>query len=516
MRRDQWPRVPLRLRFVEWVRRWPPGLRKRVEWAIVAIIGVGLIAVAFRQPMSERMYPDPRAQQMRDAAQLALSQGNLTSPDGTGARELFAAALALDPDRPDASVGLQRVGAAALAQATDATEKSRFTEAHAALRLARELAVPKADTDSVAERLRKREADVAGIDTMLHQAGTARAEGRLDGDPQAALPLYRRVLELQPSRNEALEGREDALSDLLQQAQGALDKRDFAAAASLVARVREYDPGHVGLPDAMAALNQARDRERGNADRALRRGRLPDAGDGYAAALALDPQDAAAREGMVRTAAEWVRRGERQIADDAFEAAAQSFSNARGLDPQSPSLADAEQRLAQAQVRQTEDRPRPAPRPTPQAIAEVRRLVASAQEAEARGDLLTPPGDSAYDHLRRARALAPDDPGVQRAFARLLPAARQCFDEALRANRLVRAEACLDSRAQLGDDATSLRIAKNRLALRWIAVGQERLGAGELAMAQRALNTARALDPMADGLDAFEARTRAASRAAER
>ena len=82
-------------------------------------------------------------------------------------------------------------------------------------------------------------------------------------------------------------------------------------------------------------------------------------------------------------------------------------------------------------------------------------------------------------------------------------------------NRLVRAEGCLDTRVQLGDDATGVRIAKQRLALRWVAVGEERLRAGEIVTAQRALNTARALDPATEGLDAFAARINAATRAAE-
>ena len=143
----------------------------------------------------------------------------------------------------------------------------------------------------------------------------------------------------------------------------------------------------------------------------------------------------------------------------------------------------------------------------------MRRLLAGAAEAEARGDLLTPPGDSAYDQLRRARALAPDDPAVRSAQARLLPAARRCFDDALRANRLVRAEGCLDARDQLGDSRASVLQARNRLALRWIAVGEERLGAGEITTAQRALTSARALDPNAEGLDAFAERLRAAAHA---
>jgi tetratricopeptide (TPR) repeat protein len=404
------------------------------------------------------------------------------------------------------------VGEAAVSQAERAVQAQRFVEAHAHLNLARELAVPKPQVDRIAEELRSREANVAGIETMLEHAKLAQQAGRLDGDPDAALPLYKRVLELQPSRNEALEGREDALSDLLQQAQAALGKRDFARAVELVSSARSYDPGHVGLPDAQAALTQARDRERARADRALRNGRLTEAGDGYAAAVALDANDNAARDGLARAAAAWAKRASRQAADFDFTEAEASLENARALDPESPALEDAEDRLAQARNR--EDR-LPAARLSPGHAAEVRRLIAEAADAEERGDLLTPPGDSAYDYLRRARTIAPNDPSVGAALARLVPAARRCFDEAMRANRLVRAEACLDARVQLGDDATGTRIAKQRLALRWIAVGEERLRAGEITTAQRALNTARALDPSTEGLDAFAARINAATRAAE-
>ena len=45
---------------------------------------------------------------------------------------------------------------------------------------------------------------------------------RLHGADDAALPLYARVLALQPKHLHALEGRDDALSALLRQARTAL------------------------------------------------------------------------------------------------------------------------------------------------------------------------------------------------------------------------------------------------------------------------------------------------------
>jgi tetratricopeptide (TPR) repeat protein len=372
--------------------------------------------------------------------------------------------------------------------------------------------VPTADADRITERLRQLESQVVGVDSMLVEAQAAREAGRLDGDPKAALPLYKRVLALQPSNNAALEGREDALSDLLQQAQQHLARREYSQAADLVERVRAYDPGHVGLPDAQAALTQARDSARARAASDVRGNRLDDATQAYRAALAIDPSDTEARAGIERLVQQWASRSKRQASDFDFDQAEASLDQARALDPDSPAIADAERHLAQSRARRER-----LPLATTGAgrSGEVRRLLEQAREAQARGDLLTPPGDSAYDHLRRARAIAPDDPVVRAAQNRLLPAAQSCFDEALRANRLVRAEACLDARDQLGDSRAGVLQGKNRLALRWIAVGEERLRAGEIQTAQRALNTARTLDPQAEGLDAFADRIRMATRGGE-
>jgi hypothetical protein len=105
--------------------------------------------------------------------------------------------------------------------------------------------------------------------------------------------------------------------------------------------------------------------------------------------------------------------------------------------------------------------------------------------------------------------LAPRDAAVRRASLRLLPAARDCFDTELRGNRLARAQACLDVRTQLGEPSATLRSARTRLAQRWLAVGEERLRAGEIAAARRAETAARGLDAGVDGLDDFAARLQA-------
>lgn len=479
----------------------------------VAIVAALLLALPIvRAPLSDRLWPEPRIQQLRGEGALALAQGRLTSSDGRGARELYEAALALDPDRVEVRQDLSRVGQAALRQASEALDANRFADAHRALALARGLVMPRASVDAVAEALREREAAVAGIDRMLEAAAQAHAEGRLDDGPDSALALYRRVLALVPSHVTALEGREDTLADLLQQALDALDAGRLAESAQVLERVRAADPGHGDLPAAMARFVQRLDEHRRRGDVALRRGRLERALREYDTVLEARPDDIEAARGRVAVAEAHARRSERLAADFRFGPAEAALRQARAIAPQAAAVNAAQARLERA--RSSRARLRGAA-PTTAERRRVDALLREAAAAEARGDLITPPGESAFDRLRTARELAPRDARVQRALARLSPAARECFDTELRSNRVIGAGACLDAWRVLDGNGGDVAEARRRLAQRWLAVGNERLGAGEVAGAQAALAAARGLDPAAAGLDEFARRLHSASAAAE-
>src|SRR5690606_23659955 len=219
-------------------------------------------------------------------------------------------------------------------------------------------------------------------------------------------------------------------------------------------------------------------------------------------------QQADADAGLQRVAAAWARRAETLAADFRFAAADAALARARALAPDTTPITDAERRIARARQSHARLGSQLPPR---ERKRRVERLLAEAGEAEARGDLLDPPGDSAFDKLRAARAIAPDDAAVRKATARLLPAARQCFERGLRENNLGLARACFDARGALENDLVALAAARRRLAARWLAIGDERLGAGEVASAGAALASARALDPATPGLDDFDRRLRAAT-----
>lgn len=493
------PRASLTQRVLAW--DW--------RWILAALLLVLVLLLVLRQPLANWLWPQTRAERLHEQAARALAQGRLSAADGTGARELYSAALALDPDRTDARAGLDRVGQAALVQARAAIARRQFPRAHEALRLAEDLSVPRAQVDALREQLRRNEAASVGIDELLKTAAGARGNGKLEGR-DGALPLYQRVLELEPDNTQALEGREDTLSDLLQQARSRLDAGDLAGASVVVRRVQQADAGHVELPDTLAALARAAESRRKEAGRELRRGQLAKALENYGAALLVNPEDSEALNGVQAVAHAHARRSERHAADYRFNEAEAELRLARSIAgtsaAQNPAIALAQEHLARARQSQRQS----ATAPSASQRARVAELLADASRAQARGDLLTPPGDSAFDKLRAARAIAPHDPRVHAASDRLIPAAAECFSNALRANRLVRAGGCLDARRALEGDTATVRESRRELARRWLALGDQRLGAGELQGARAALDAARALDPATEGLDAFAERLRTA------
>ncbi|MBJ6980155.1 MULTISPECIES: hypothetical protein [unclassified Luteimonas] len=443
---DPFPEPPSAGAILRWLAALPVRLgmvRHWRWWLIGSMLAIVLLAV-LRAPIGALLWPQTRAQALRADAGQALAEGRLTAADGSGARELFEAALAMDPDRAEARQGLAQVALAALEQARIALAGDRFDDARRNLALARALSVPRAEADALADALRQREAGHAGVDGLFAHAEDAHAQGRLDGGVGSALPLYAHVLALEPAHAGALRGREDALAELLAQAREALRAGDVVDAARLVATVRTYDPGHVDLPDTLARL--------------MEEARLDD-------------------EGLARLLA-----GEGQAVRADPRGVAAAAGGGAGID-------------AGERARR------------------VRALLAQADAALSAGNLVDATGSGAADRVAAARVLDPASADVAAAALRLLPLVRECHLLELRSNSLRRAGMCLEAREALGDDTGELSMARRQLAERWLAVGDERLGAGEIANARSALAAARVADPLVPGLSDFELRVRAAAAA---
>lgn len=474
-----------------WLQVW--HARRIWRWALLAAGLVFALLVVFRGPLATWFWSEPQVERLLDRGDQALAAGRLTASDGSGARELYQAALALDADRMQAREGLARTGQAALQQARDALARggaasANLDEAERALALARELQVPQREANGVAELLRSRRQAGAGVGVLLGRAEEALQAQRLDGDDNSALPLFQEVLSLLPNNVRALEGREDALAELLQQARAAADTGDVARAVPLVQRARIFDAGHVDLPASEAALNRALEQRQAQGQRALRARQWERAAAHFQAVLAVRPDDLAAQQGRQRVMEALLAQSARWAGDFRFEQAEQGLRDAAALGASPPALAAARDVIAQARRAQRELTTPSAPRAQREAV--LRGLLERFDEAQSQGRFLTPPGNSAFDALREAQALAPRDARVQAAARQLLPSTQACFEDRLRENRVQAAASCLEAWQALGGDGSTVSAARLRLGQRWLAIGSERLGRGDVAFAQTALQQA--------------------------
>ena len=470
---------------------WAELARKYRPLLIALPLVLAVLAViVFREPIGRRLVPDSRMNQQLESAQLALARGDLTRADGRGARELFEAALAIDPDQSAARDGLQQVRDAAVARAAESLRARNLALARRDLALAKELSAPAVTLQPLQAKLHDLEYASGDVRTLLEQA---QKPGLTD---RQMLALYERVLAIAPDNPRALDARGELLARWLLDAGKLIRSGEVVKAQALVAEVVAHDPAHLDLPAVQAELGSALLRVRRQqaqllavADRQLHQGRLQGAATGYRRVLALGP-DADASDGLQRSAALMAAQAERQGADFDFRQAMQSLALAREWNPDSPAVAVAARRIAQSRLAQH----RLGGAPKRQDRSRLPELLRQAQQAMERGDYVVPPGESAWDQLRTASAIAPQDKRVRQLQADYRRRTRACFEQAMTDNKLLLAQSCLDARLAL-DPADDARAARHRLAEGWLGVAEERIAASDYAAATRALASAHQLEP---------------------
>ncbi|WP_240126800.1 hypothetical protein [Thermomonas alba] len=485
-----------------WRARWQ-ALPRTARTLLLTVAGVALVAAALtalRDPLGRWLWPDPRYDVLRQRAERALRAGRLSASDGSGARELFEAALALQPDQLEAREGLDRVAQAALARAAARLDAGDLAGAQTALQLARELQAPKPQVDALQARLDARQAE-DDLGELLARAHRAQADGHLDDGPQAALPLYQQALRQAPRSLRALEGREDALQALLRPAPAALARGDLAQVAELIRRAERFDPGFDALPALHAGLARAVEQRLLQARQQLQRHRP------QAAARVCDGLRPVLPAPLPEPCAQTL--GDALLHAASRQHKAGRIAQARHLLDLAAAAGVPEDRLQALRQRLHPASAAPPPSSAPltaHAHAHLQRLLQQAAHAQEHGHWLTPPGESAWDRLRAARALAPNDPDVRAAAAAMRDAARECQARALRDNALARAHTCLDVWRLLDPNDPGLLPAQRRLAERWLAVGDERLRGGDVAGARQALEHARQVDASVPGIAALAQR----------
>ena len=395
-------------------------MRPWQRWASVAVFVVLGLVIVFRQPLADRMWPQARAQPQRPGGACARDRAPHRRRWHRGARTVRGRAGDRSrrqrcPGRP----GTRRPGRAGACAQRHGCRRLRAGAPGVGTG-------PDAVDTTRAGRRRGGRIAAARGGPCWHRWSFGAGECRACGPPARGRARCGATLVRAGPGAAARSRRSTGRTGRQPVGRAAAGARRVATrrppeAARLVAVARQFDPGHSDLPDAEARLSTAIERLRGTAEQDMRRDRLDRAAEGFQSLLRIDAQDDAARRGMDSVSEAWARRAERLAADFRFKEAEGALARARETGADFAAMRDAERAIARA--RQSKNRLVASGSPAAR-NRRVRGLLSEAASAQARGDLLTPPGDSAFDKLRAARAIDPDNVAVRHHSEQLLPAAR--------------------------------------------------------------------------------------------
>lgn len=485
-----------------------PRRHRRVPWWAIVIVlvlaGGGGWALTHQSTLSA-LLPQTQLNSLLTRADAAYAAGKLAG-DPDSARDLYEAARALDPDNERALTGLQNVGNAELKQAQVALKQQDYPAARTALEEARSLLGGGAAVAAVDQALAQAVLHSANVDVLVNQARAALANGHIDGADGAAA-LFRKVLAGDPHNAVAQHGMDGVGNVLAARIQTALGNQDRAGARQTLTRLAGLLPGYSQLPSlraSVAAADRAADAQRdqyleqGEAD--LRAGKVTGAGNDNAeaqfkAALAADPGNAKAQVGLGRVAEALIVQANAALDAGHAQAAGKLLDQAAVLAPKSADLAAARSRLRAGGAANATATATATTTLTPAESAKLGRLVAQAKVAADKGDIMLPPGNSAYDLYRAALGIDGNNAAAQAGLRALPSMTQHGFQRDLRRDNLDGAHDMLATLQQLNPGDPSIATMQHALGGAWLDRAEHYIGLGDAAAAQAALREAQRLVP---------------------
>ena len=475
---------------------------------LLLLVIAGLTAAWLNQDRLRGMVPHTELNDVLTRAEIALKDGRLDGNDGSSARELFEAARALEPDNDRARDGLRQVGQAEVSRADAALQAGQPDKAEQALQIARELLGGGSDVDRLTQALAKTRNSSEQTDTLVAQAQQAYADGKFTG-PDGAGALYQRVLAADAGNAVAAHGLDQVGGALAAQIHKAIDANDAAAVGSGIDQLAALLPNYGELPALRAAQAQMHQQDNGDlaaalqqGEDALRAGHIAGAGDDTAlahfkTALDIDPVNAQAKAGLGQVAQALIVQANAALDSGDSGQAKSLLEQAAALAPRSAELAAARARLDTPTVATIDDTTTPAAPATltPQQNADLTRMLQQAKEAARRGDIMLPPGTSAYDLYRSALAIDGNNEEARRGVQDLPNLVVAQFNQDLANGQLAHANERLSDLADLAPGDAGQEPLRQRLAGAWLDQADQLLSRGDRVGAAQALEHARKLTP---------------------
>ena len=502
----------------------PPRRGRKRGWLIPVLVLVLIGAVTglwLQQDRLRNLVPSTELNDVLTQANQALDAGKLDGTQGDSARELFEKARDQQPDSDQARDGLRRVGQAEIARADQAITAGQLDEAESALNVARELLGGGNDVEQLSARLSQARNPQGHTESLIDQAQQAFTAGKLDGDDGAGA-LYRRVLDADKSNAVAARGLDKVGDGLAAQARQAIADNDRVKANALVDRIAILVPGYGDLPSLRASLAENRKQDdqavtaliqQGND--AMRAGRFTGDGDDNAlarfrAALAADPDNADAKAGLGQIAQALIVQANAALDSEDDAQASRLLDQAAKLAPKSAELAAARARIGGGDAKGGKqhapssdavatagdgDTAEASLAVSPEQKAKVAALVGRAQAAATRGDIMDPPGDSAYDLYRNALAIDGNDPAARAGLQGLPGQVEKLMQQAVANGNVKRAEDLYATLSDLAPGDASQGEMRHRLGSAWIDSALQRSSQGDRQGAFQALDRARHYAP---------------------
>jgi len=486
-------------------RRWP--------MVLAIVVGLAVAGLWFGQDQLRRLLPNSDVSAALDRAQAAVNAGKLFEGEGN-ARQLYEDVLGIDPDHQQARRGLQQVGESILEQARLALGRRDFVEAKRLGGIAREILQGGVALDDFESQLASNEQSQLKVGDLLRQADEALAARRLAG-PDGALILYQKVMAADETNSIALKGLQNTLQALSESADAAIGRGDLAAASSAVEEIARVSANYSALPelrarlaagqtDAIDALQKDIDR----AEQALSEGALLEPGGNNAlelfrSVLLRDPANLRAQAGIRRVAAALLERARAALRDQNIEVASRLLAEARRIAPDLDGVAALSTQLRDAGERRDIQASHPQLDATQRAA--VQKLLDEAAVMVARGDLIDPPGNNAYDKYRSVLNVDRDNAEARAAINDLPESAKGLFEASIGAGRLSAASGYLSVIEQLAPNQSALANMRLRLAQAWLDQARTRIAERNGDAARKALANVRQLAPTLAGLAEAEA-----------